>query len=142
MASKPLPRGLRNCNPGNIRRSKVRYRGEVAYGGDPEFRVFESMALGYRAMFVLLHTYRLKHRCHTLREMIARYAPPSENNTEAYIARVARQSGVNPDAAVDTLDRATMVAIVCAMSAVENGVAAKVNEVECGWHEFIGDFGE
>ena len=142
MASKSLPRGLRNCNPGNIRRSKVRYRGEVAGGRDPEFREFESIALGYRAMFVLLHTYRHKHLCSTLREMISRYAPPSENNTEGYIARVARQSGVKPEEPIDTLDRATMVAIVCAMSAVENGVAAKVEEVEGGWREFIADFGK
>ena len=40
------------------------------------------MPWGYRAMFVLLHTYRVRHGCRTLREMISRYAPPMENHTE------------------------------------------------------------
>ena len=47
------------------------------------------MPWGYRAMFVLLHTYRVRHGCRTLREMILRYAPPVENHTENYIRAVA-----------------------------------------------------
>ena len=47
------------------------------------------MPWGYRAMFVLLHTYRVRHGCRTLREMILRYAPPVENHTENYIRAVS-----------------------------------------------------
>ena len=71
-----LPRGLRNRNPGNIRRSAVRYKGETE-SDDAAFKAFASTAWGYRAMFVLLHTYRVRHRIATLRGMIARWAPPS-----------------------------------------------------------------
>ena len=53
-----MSRGLRNRNPGNIRRSGVRYKGEVRPSTDPAFKQFGSMALGYRAIFVLLDTYR------------------------------------------------------------------------------------
>ena len=49
-----MSRGLDNRNPGNIRRSRVRYRGEVQPSGDADFKQFESMEWGYRAMFVLL----------------------------------------------------------------------------------------
>ena len=69
-----LPRGLRNRNPGNIRRSAVRYKGETK-SDDAAFKTFASTAWGYRAMFVLLHTYRVRHRIATLRGMIARWAP-------------------------------------------------------------------
>ena len=79
-----LPRGLRNRNPGNIRRSAVRYKGETE-SDDAAFKTFASTAWGYRAMFVLLHTYRVRHRIATLRGMIARWAPPSENDTDAYL---------------------------------------------------------
>ena len=50
-------RGIRNRNPGNIRRSGGHYKGEVVPSGDSEFKQFETMAWGYRAMFVLLDGY-------------------------------------------------------------------------------------
>ena len=43
-----MSRGLSNCNPGNIRQSKVRYKGEVQPSRDPAFKQFESLAWGYR----------------------------------------------------------------------------------------------
>ena len=46
-----MSRGLSNCNPGNIRQSKVRYKGEVQPSRDPAFKQFESLAWGYRAVF-------------------------------------------------------------------------------------------
>ena len=73
-----MSRGLANCNPGNIRQSKVRYKGEVRPSRDPAFKQFESLAWGYRAIFVLLHTYRVRHGLRSIREMISRWAPPSE----------------------------------------------------------------
>ena len=32
-----------------------------------------------------MHNYRVKHKCATVRAIITRYAPPNENQTEAYI---------------------------------------------------------
>jgi len=72
-----MSRGLKNCNAGNIRRSRGRYKGEVVPSRDPAFKQFESLAWGYRAIFVLLHTYRTRHGLRTIAEMIARWAPPS-----------------------------------------------------------------
>ena len=69
-----MSRGLKNCNPGNIRRSRGRYKGEVVPSRDPAFKQFESLAWGYRAIFVLLHTYRTRHGLRTIAEMIARWA--------------------------------------------------------------------
>lgn len=133
-----MSRGLRNNNPGNIRRSRVRYEGEVRPSSDPEFKEFSSMAYGYRAMFVLLDTYRSRYGLTTIRQMLNRYAPPEENFTEGYIRYVADYSGVMPDEAVDTRSENDMIPIVAAMSKIENGVAANRKDVERGWALFIG----
>ena len=47
-----MSRGLANCSPGNIRQSKTRYQGEVVPSRDKAFKQFQTMAWGYRAMFV------------------------------------------------------------------------------------------
>lgn len=135
-----MSRGLDNRNPGNIRLSAVRYKGEVRPSRDPEFRCFGSMEWGYRALFVLLHTYSKRHKCRTLRQMIERYAPPSENRTESYVSFVASFAGVAPDREVETLDRRTMTEIVCAISLMENGVPADRAAVGEGWRLFEKDF--
>ncbi len=130
-------RGLRNNNPGNIRISPTRYRGEVQPSRDRAFKQFETMAWGYRAMFMLLQTYRKKYGLNTLRGIINRYAPPCENDTGAYVASVVRWSGVGADAAIPAADKNTMVSIVAAMSRVENGIPAVLADVEKGWELFM-----
>lgn len=132
-----MSRGLRNCNPGNIRRSAVRYLGEVHPSRDAAFKQFESMAWGYRAVFVLLDVYRRRHGLRTIRGMIARWAPPSENDTGAYVRAVSRRAGIDPDAEISTRDRRTMIPLVAAMSRVENGVEACKEELEEGWCLFV-----
>ncbi|MDE6046232.1 MAG: structural protein P5 [Alistipes sp.] len=134
-----MARGLTNRNPGNIRRSAVRYRGEVQPSRDPAFKQFETMAWGYRAIFVLLDTYRVRHGLRTLAEMIARWAPPTENRTDAYIRAVAERTGLPADRPLNTRDRATMIPVAAAISRVENGVDADPREVEQGWELFINE---
>lgn len=131
-----MSRGLANNNPGNIRRSKVRYKGEVQPSRDPAFKQFESPAWGYRAVFMLLHTYRVRHGLRTIREMISRWAPPSENHTEAYIRAVSADTGIGPDEVLDTLDPAVMIPVAAAISRVENGTTANADEIRRGWELF------
>ena len=133
-----MSRGLGNNNPGNIRRAKVRYRGEVRPSRDPEFKQFESLAWGYRAIFVLLDTYRRRYGIDTLRGMLSRWAPPSENHTEAYIRAVAGDTGIDPDEPLDTRDAATMVPVAASISRVENGAKADRDEIIRGWELFVG----
>lgn len=127
--------GLKNNNPGNIRCSGVRYKGEVSVSGG-SFKAFETPAWGYRAVFMLLHTYRVRHGLNNLRQMIARYAPPCENHTDAYVEFVSRRTGIAADERIDTLSRQQMVPVVCAISRMENGVEAVDADVEAGWTLF------
>ena len=128
-----MSRGIDNCNPGNIRRSRVRYKGERHPSTDPAFKQFESMEWGYRAIFILLDTYRLRYGLDTLRGMITRYAPPEENHTALYIETVTERTGIGADEKLDTRSRKTMVPIVAAISRVENGVGPSWREVNRGF---------
>ena len=132
-----MSRGLRNCNPGNIRRSKVHYLGEVRPSQDSDFKQFESMAYGYRAMFVLLDSYRRRYALNTLRQMLNRYAPPSENFTEGYIRFVSQKTGILPDEELNTRSERDMVPIISAMSEIENGVSTDRSMVLEGWRMFV-----
>lgn len=131
-----MSRGLRNCNPGNIRQSRSNFKGEVRPSRDSAFKQFESMAYGYRAMFVLLNSYHKRYGLTTIREMISRWAPPSENFTEGYIRFVSERSGIDADAEVDSRSERDMVPIVAAMSEIENGTKTAMTDVYEGWKLF------
>lgn len=126
-------RGLRNNNPGNIRNSGVKYQGEVRPSKDKAFKQFSSMAYGYRAMHKILQTYYKKYGLTTIRAIINRWAPPVENDTEAYIKHVSSWSGIDADATLEITSKAMMCAVVSAMSRVENGTPASLQDVENGW---------
>lgn len=128
-----MSRGLRNNNPGNIRLSKTQWQGERIPSTDGSFKQFVSMAWGYRAMIKLLQNYKTLYGCGTLRAMIARWAPPSENDTDAYLRTVCRETGIDADAEINVQDRWVMCKIAAAMSLVENGVKADMNDVLVGW---------
>lgn len=132
-------RGLKNNNPGNIRLSSTTYQGEVP-SSDSAFKQFKSMAYGYRAMFVLLHSYQRKRGLDTITAMINRYAPAVENHTEAYIKMVSDWSGVPATSRITTTNGDIMIPVVSAMSRVENGVPAVASDVERGWQLFINDY--
>lgn len=84
-------RGIRNNNPANIRRG-CNWKGLAKVQGDKEFCQFTTMTWGVRALLVTLRTYVVKHHLHTVREIITRWAPPSDgNNTEAYIKFVEKE---------------------------------------------------
>lgn len=83
-------RGIRNNNPANIRRG-CNWKGLIRQQKDREFCQFVTMTWGVRALLVTLRTYVVKHHLHTVREIITRWAPPSDgNNTEKYIEFVEK----------------------------------------------------
>ena len=133
MRNNNLPRGLRNNNPGNIRRNSDVFQGEKT-SSDREFKQFKSMAYGYRAIFKILSNYYRNYKLDTIRKMIGRWAPENENDTEAYIKAVADYSGIPADDPIDINDREQMIRIVAGMSQVENGREADMSDVIAGWN--------
>lgn len=133
MRRNELPRGLRNNNPGNIRRNSDVFQGEINPSRDKEFKQFKNMAYGYRAMYKILSNYYNKYQLNTIRKMISRWAPENENNTAAYMSLVSSYSGVGPDDLI-SFDREQMIRIVAGMSRVENGIEAVMSDVIAGWN--------
>lgn len=116
-----LPRGVRNHNPGNLRRSRDPWQGLAKEQTDREFFRFEGSKWGIRALARTLITYQDKHGLGTVRGIINRWAPPSENDTGAYVRVVAAAIGVKPEATVNMHDYATLKAVVLAIIRHENG---------------------
>ena len=124
-----MSRGLSNNNPGNIRISSEKYLGEVIPSKDKSFKQFQSMAYGYRAIFVILRNYIEKYKADTIREIIYRWAPPNENSTENYVKTVVLRSGIQADATINKTDGDSISKIVSAISYVENGTPANENDI-------------
>ena len=117
------PRGIRNNNPGNIRWG-ADWQGLKKDGKsqDPSFCVFTSPEYGIRALAKLLKNYQRLYGLNTPRKIINRYAPPNENQTQAYIQSVAQQLGVQPDTPVDLNEEGVLIIFIKAIIRHENGI--------------------
>jgi len=113
-----LPRGIRNRNPGNIRRNAIRWQGMSEQQTDSAFVQFTSAVYGFRAMLKIFRSYQARGLT-TLREMINTYAPAHENDSDAYTRFVAKRIGVNPDVELD-LNRYALP-LLRAVAEFENG---------------------
>jgi len=113
-------RGLRNNNPGNIRKSNTKWDGLATDQTDASYFVFKSPVYGIRAMAKILHTYAVKHGLNTVHGIISRWAPPSENNTASYVDDVSARLSVAPDTVINV--DAQMPKLVMAIIKHENGI--------------------
>ncbi|MEI2428675.1 hypothetical protein RDV84_00255 [Lysobacter yananisis] len=122
-------RGIRNNNPGNIdRRPENKWQGRMprermtpAQREENRFEVFATPAWGIRALAVLLINYFDRHDRNSVRKIVGRWAPPNENNTDAYVLAVARAVGVGPDEFVNLHEYRRLRPIVEAIITHENG---------------------
>lgn len=89
-----LARGLRNCNPLNIRRvAGTKWKGQSALQTDASFVCFNAMEWGIRAAFCILRTYARRYQCLSPADIVGRWAPPHQNDTDAYIRNVCTWTG-------------------------------------------------
>lgn len=132
-------RGLRNNNPGNIRRDGTRWEGMSPDQTDAAFVQFVAPEYGLRAMARVLNSYYTRHQLRTVRGIITRWAPPNENDTGAYVRSVASRLNVGPDDALSWPDR--VPELIEAIVKHENGlqpysremIAQGITLAEIGW---------
>lgn len=95
--------------------------GLVAVSTDKAFCQFISMRWGLRAAVIILRKYMKEYKCDTIRKIINRWAPPSENDTEKYVDTVCQRTGYRADEKFKFTDETRLCSIIQAMSYVENG---------------------
>ncbi len=117
-----LPRGIRNNNPGNLRRSANAWQGKIPYtqSADASFEQFIELRYGVRALMRDIIS-DFKGGSDTIRLLISEFAPPTENNTIAYINSVSQGMGIGPDAVINNLSQIQLKVLCKAIIKVENG---------------------
>jgi hypothetical protein len=102
-------RGERNNNPGNVRSvGGVVWQGQSIVQDDLDFVVFKASQYGIRAIARILRTYKFQGLT-TISQAIARWAPGSENDTNAYVTDVCDRCGI---AATDVVDFDAIIALL------------------------------
>lgn len=91
----------RNNNPGN-----VEFVGQPGAESSGRFAKFPTPEAGLADVHRIIG----EHQSDTLEKYLTTYAPPSENNTAAYIANAAKALGVSPDTPVSKIDRQKLAA--------------------------------
>jgi hypothetical protein len=122
-----LNRPQRNNNPGNIEYGPFA-RSQGATGKEPEgrFAVFASPQEGFRALVNLLQTDSYQSR--TLGAAIHRFAPPSENNTAAYIRYMENKTGIPRHTRLSDLSPQELENVARAKAAYEGWRPARSGE--------------
>lgn len=116
-----LTRGIRNNNPGNLRRSKDPWQGLAKDQTDKEFFVFNGAIYGIRALARTLIAYQDEHGLRTIGQIINRWAPTNENDTSAYIASVSEDTGFVVDKVLNAHAYDDLKPLVLAIIKHENG---------------------
>jgi len=125
------PRGIRNCNPLNIRRvAGTNWKGQCAEQTDKEFVQFEFAEWGIRAALCILRTYRNKYKAVCIRDIVSRWAPPTENNTERYIHNVCLWTGFG---GLQRLTEKDWPKLVRAMARQECGIVLEQETINKGY---------
>ena len=140
-------RGLQNNNPLNIRHSADHWQGAAEKQTDKSFVQFKTLPYGYRAAWKVLDTYfltfRRERKPYTVRNIIARWAPPTENDTEAYVRSVVRLSGLGGNESIprplhfynyDELEKTAR--LIAGMTCVENGIKWEQVDMNAIWQGY------
>lgn len=125
-------------NPGNIRKSSTKFKGEIESNG--EFKKFKTMKYGFRAMTSLLHTY-IKNGHNTVYKILIRYAPTGDgnNNPSRYTNSVIKLANVKSNQTLSTPDfkNGNMLNIMYAMTKVEQGYVPNIHDLHEGYMMYV-----
>ena len=125
-----------NNNPLNIRAGKSKWLGQVLPqrgSGEGAFCHFQSMEYGIRAAFCLLRTYATKYRLNCVKDIITRWAPPSENDTQSYIRHVCVLTGFGGNQRLTEKDWPRLIK---AMAKMESGTDLDDELIRRAWRLF------
>ncbi|MBZ4040981.1 hypothetical protein [Flavobacterium hibisci] len=105
-------------------KTNIAWQGKIEHSKNPDknFEQFENVYFGLRAMFKDLINDINKGK-NTVKLLISEYAPPNENDTNAYINSVARTLGVSPTQRLSEINTNFLLKLGRAILKVELGNA-------------------
>ncbi|MUG90127.1 structural protein P5 [Bombella sp. ESL0385] len=113
-------RGIRNNNPGNL--DFVGQAGaHLEQGVHPRFAAFNTPEAGLIALRGQLLRYNQHDGLDTVKDIISKWAPPTENDTAAYINGVSHALGVTPDQKLGPFTPQLVAGLMRAIIFIENG---------------------
>lgn len=112
------PRGIRNCNPGDIKFNEATAEYPGCIGSDGEYCIFDTAEHGIQAIARLLLVYKRKHKIASIRSAITRW---TATDREAYIRNVSAALRVGDTAVLNFADPKVLVALVRAIIKQECG---------------------
>lgn len=115
--------GMLLNNPFDLEITNIPWRGKITPGADKTFEQFDTMEHGLRAGFMDLLSAFNKHKRTTIKAIVTPYAPPEENNTDAYIAAVCKYTGYGEDDALNMNDLDCLLSVGEAILIQEQGEA-------------------
>lgn len=126
------PRGLRNNNPGNIKKDETRWAGlrTPDLQLDTTFFQFVEMKWGIRAVAKILRSYETRHGIRTVLAMSNRWAPTDDGNEpDAYARNVlagADGAIASVDGQISLSDPDVAFAVIRGIAFAENGPKARL----------------
>jgi len=121
----PLPRGIKNNNPLNIRLHPANnWQGRVdpSKNTDGAFEQFIDAVWGIRAGARNIIFHYDRNGADSIRKLVTLWAPPSENDTSGYVRYVSGGSGFQPDQEIDFHKHEHLKPVLVAMIRIENGL--------------------
>ena len=109
----------------NIRAGRAQWLGMT--GTRRGFVEFDTREHGIRAWLVLMRNYRRQYGCRTVRQIVTRFAPPSENDTERYIRFCSEGVMLDADCALTTSTDYAFLGKY--MARMETGTAVTAEEI-------------
>lgn len=115
--------GLSVNNPFNLEVApSITWEGEVKPSAKPPFCQFKTIIFGLRAGFLNLANQQRMHGRRTWNAIIPVYAPPSENDTQAYIDDMCRGTLTTADEMLDLTNQAFLIQAGRVMIHHEQGI--------------------
>lgn len=111
-------RAWRNNNPGNIKAGPFA-TAHGAIGSDGTFAIFPSLDVGRAAQQTLIEN---RYANQTIEQMIRKYAPASENDTENYINFVHNATAIDSNRTINSLNAADLQSVIDAMDKIEGAL--------------------
>jgi hypothetical protein len=113
-------------NPFNLRDYNQNWEGQT--GATEGFVDYEDERSGVRAADKLLENYG-KQGVATIRDIVSKFAPANENDTEAYINFVSEQTGIPSEQPIDMGNAADRRKVLAAMGQMESGYKTDADEI-------------